>query len=62
LRELLAGQQDAYRDIVLFGTGAALVIADKADSVADGVKMAAQAIDSGQAAATLEKLVAMTNS
>ena len=62
LRELLAGQADAYRDIVLLGTGAALVIAGKVDDVAAGINMASQAIDSGQAQAVLDNLVDVTNS
>lgn len=61
LQALLDGQKDAYRDIVLLGTGAALMIAERAENIAQGVEMAADAIDSGQARATLDKLVAITN-
>lgn len=62
LSALLDGQQDAYRDIVLFGTAAALLIADKAPNIKEGVAMAASAIDSGKARSALEEMVAITNS
>lgn len=62
LRALLDGQQDAYRDIVLLGTAAALVIAGKAGEIREGVFMAAEAIDSGKARQSLEQLIAITNS
>ena len=61
LRTLLDGQKDAYRDIVLFGTAAALLIAGKADDLPEGVAMAADAIDSGRARAALDRLCAITN-
>ena len=62
LTALLEGQQDAYRDIVLFGTGAALVIAGKAGDIKDGVAQAAAAIDSGKAKKALEDMIKITNS
>ncbi len=61
LREVLAGTKNAYRDIVLFNAAASLLVADKAGSLKEGVKMAAASIDSGSAADTLEKLVAASN-
>jgi len=61
LKEVLAGAQNAYRDIVLFNAAASLLVADKTADLKAGVDMAANAIDSGAAAATLEKLVAASN-
>jgi anthranilate phosphoribosyltransferase len=61
LREVLAGAKNAYRDIVLINSAASLMVADKVTSLRDGVGMAAQAIDNGSAADTLEKLVAASN-
>ncbi|WP_269581854.1 anthranilate phosphoribosyltransferase [Roseibium sp. Sym1] len=61
LREVLAGAKNAYRDIVLFNAAASLMIADKVTSLKDGVDMAANSIDNGSAADTLEKLVAASN-
>lgn len=62
LHRLLQGEKGPYRDIVLFNASAALVLAGKADGLKDGVALAAAAIDDGRAAATLEKLVQITNS
>jgi anthranilate phosphoribosyltransferase len=61
LRSLLDGQRDAYRDIVLFGTAAALQIVGKVKDLKAGVDMAAKAIDSGSAKAALDRLSAITN-
>jgi anthranilate phosphoribosyltransferase len=61
LMALLDGAEGAYRDIVLLNAAAALIVAGKADDLKTGASMAAQAIDSGKAKATLEKLVSITN-
>lgn len=61
VRALLAGEPGAYRDIVLLNAAAALVVADRALDLKEGVLMGAEAIDSGQAQVTLEELVAITN-
>ncbi|MEE3627265.1 anthranilate phosphoribosyltransferase [Nitrospirillum sp. BR 11752] len=57
LRALLAGERGAYRDIVLINAAAALIVADKATTLRDGVAQAAQALDDGRAAAKLAALV-----
>lgn len=56
IERLLAGERGAARDIVLLNAGAGLLIAGAAASVRDGIAAAAEAIDSGRAAATLETL------
>ncbi|MCG6857355.1 MAG: anthranilate phosphoribosyltransferase [Salaquimonas sp.] len=61
LRNLLEGRPSAYRDMVLMNAAAALVVADKAKDLAQGVRLASDAIDSGAAKAVLEKLVAVSN-
>ncbi|GAB4576640.1 MAG: anthranilate phosphoribosyltransferase [Roseibium sp.] len=61
LREVLAGAQNAYRDVVLLNAAASLLVAGKVDDLKAGVDMAVQSIDSGSAADTLEKLVAASN-
>ena len=61
LRAVLAGQKSPYRDIALLNAAAALVVAEKADDLQDGVAQAAAAIDEGRAAATLQKLVEASN-
>jgi len=55
---LLDGQQGAYRDIVLFNAAAVFVIADRAESLADGVALARKSIDEGHAKQALAGLVA----
>ena len=61
LREVLAGARNAYRDIALFNAAAGLMVAGIARDLADGVARAARAVDEGAAAATLEKLVEVSN-
>jgi anthranilate phosphoribosyltransferase len=58
LRDVLDGASGAYRDIVLFNAGAALVVGGKADDLRAGVALAAKSIDSGAARAALERLIA----
>ena len=60
LRSLLDGEHSAYRDAVLLNAAAALVIADKALDLKNGVALAAESIDSGAARTCLARLVAVT--
>ena len=53
--QLLNGDRDAFRDIVLLNSAAALVISGVARTLRDGVAAAAEAIDSGRAMAVLER-------
>jgi anthranilate phosphoribosyltransferase len=61
LRDLLAGRAGAYRDIVLLNAAAALLIADRVETLRDGVVLAGEVIDSGQAQEALDRLVEATN-
>ena len=61
LRAMLDGEHGPFRDIVLLSSAAALVVADKAPTLADGAAMAAEAVDSGRARDTLAKVTAITN-
>ena len=61
LTAVLRGEASAFRDIVLLNTAAALVVAERADDLRSGVAMAAEAIDSGKAAAVLDRLIAVSN-
>lgn len=58
LRNLLLGEQGAYRDAVLYNAAEALVIAGAADTLVDGVEEAAEAIDKGLANALLNCWIA----
>ena len=53
--EVLRGGRGPRRDIVLLNAGAGLYVADKAGSIAEGVKLAADVIDSGAALRKLEE-------
>lgn len=61
IRRVLEGEAGAFRDIVLMNAGAGLLIAGKADDIADGAAQAAAAIDSGAANRTLDALVRVSN-
>ena len=61
IRRLFDGEASAYRDIVLLNAAAALIVAGKADSLREGVDIAAKPIDAGAAKETLAKLIAVSN-
>jgi anthranilate phosphoribosyltransferase len=61
LRELLDGRPGPYRDVVLLNAAAAFMVADRAETLADGVALAAASIDEGGAKAALDRLVEATN-
>ncbi len=61
-RDILSGkEQGPKRDAVLLNAGASLYIGGKAESMADGIKLAAELIDSGKATTTLDKLIEVSN-
>ena len=60
LRDVLAGKAGPARDIVLLNAAAALLAADRVSSIADGVGVAAEAIDSGKARAGMESFVKLS--
>ncbi|HAB93674.1 MAG TPA: anthranilate phosphoribosyltransferase [Lachnospiraceae bacterium] len=61
-RRILRGEERGHkRDAVLMNAGAALYIGGKAESLKDGIALAAELIDSGAAMRTLEKLIEVSN-
>jgi anthranilate phosphoribosyltransferase len=62
LNAVMDGHNGAYRDIVLFNSAAALVIAGKAKDLKEGVAQAGDAIDAGLARRVLQKLIATSTS
>jgi anthranilate phosphoribosyltransferase len=60
IRELLGGAHGPARDIVCLNAAAALVVADIAEDLVAGIELANEAIDSGGAQASLDKLVEIT--
>ena len=61
-RAILAGEKGPKRDIVLLNAAAALIAANKAENLREGVGQAASAIDSGKAAGVLAHLVEVSHS
>ena len=61
LRAVLYGEKIPYRDIALINAAAGLVVAGRATELEEGLALAAKAVDSGAAARTLDKLVAVSN-
>jgi len=59
-RSILAGDPGPPRDLAVFNAGAAILAAGRAQTLADGVRAAQAAVDSGAAARTLDALVART--
>ena len=62
IRKMLAGEPGPYRDVVLLNTAAALIISGKVKDLKEGVKVAANTIDSGKAKLVLERMIEITNS
>lgn len=61
LRALLDGKRNAYRDIVVLNVAAALVMAEKAETLEQAARIAEQAIDDGKAQNALNSLILTSN-
>ena len=60
-RAILRGEKSPKRDAVLMNAGASLYIGGKAQTMAEGIELAAGLIDSGKAMETLEQLILLSN-
>ena len=60
-RAILGGEKGHKRNAVLMNAGASLYIGGKADSMRDGIALAADIINSGKALVTLEKFIEVSN-
>ncbi len=60
-RDILNGAKGHMRNAVLMNAGAALYIGGKAANMKEGIALAADLIDSGKAAAVLDKLIEVSN-
>lgn len=61
-RDILSGKtQGTRRNAALLNAGTALFTAGRAETIADGIQLAARMIDSGKAMETLEKCIAVSN-
>lgn len=61
VRGVLQGDKGPARDVVLLNGGAALYVGGSAATIQDGMRLAAESIDSGKASEKLARLVEMTN-
>lgn len=61
VRSVLEGKAGPARDITAVNAAAAILVAGKADTLAEALKLAQRSIDSGAARTALEKLVAVSN-
>ena len=55
LRDVLAGSPGTERSLAVLNAAAAIYVGGRAESLREGVERAEQAIDSGAAAATLDR-------
>ncbi|MCA1796104.1 MAG: anthranilate phosphoribosyltransferase [Geobacteraceae bacterium] len=61
IQDILGGKPGPKRDIVVLNSAYALVAAQQTPSIEDGIRMAQEAIDHGDARAKLAELVRITN-
>jgi len=59
-RNILDGQKGPKRDVVLINSAAALVAAEQAENLQEGIRMAEISIDKGAAAEKMEALIRYT--
>ncbi|MCX8012484.1 MAG: anthranilate phosphoribosyltransferase, partial [Desulfobacterota bacterium] len=62
IRDILAGKLGAPRDIVLINAAAALLVGGKVGNINEGIELAKEIIDSGQAKKKLKDLIEISNS
>lgn len=60
MRDILSGSSGPIRDAVVLNSGAALVAGDVANTLAEGIEMAAASISDGRAAEKLDAMVSLT--
>ena len=61
-RAILSGEKGHKRNAVLMNAAASLVIGQKAENMAEGIKLAGEILDSGKAMKVLEKMIEVSNS
>lgn len=60
LARLLDGEDGPYREIVLLNAAAAFLVADKVETLAEGIELGAQVLDDGRARRALDLLIETT--
>jgi len=61
-KDVLSGKSGACRNVVLINAALAIVAGEKADNIKEGIKVAADCIDSGAAIKKLQSLIELSNS
>jgi len=61
-KDVLSGKNGACRNVVLINAALAIVAGEKADNIKEGIKVAADCIDSGTAIKKLQSLIELSNS
>jgi anthranilate phosphoribosyltransferase len=61
LTQVLQGKSGAFRDVALLNAAAALVVADVATDLKQGLALAKKSVDSGEAEGALDRLIAVSN-
>ena len=61
IRNILGGERGHKRNIVVLNAGAAIYVGGKAESMAEGIKLAQELLDNGSAAAKLNRMISYTN-
>jgi anthranilate phosphoribosyltransferase len=61
LLDVLGGAKGPHRNVAVMNAGAGLVVAGKAANLKDGVALAQQSIDSGEAKKRLDRLITVSN-
>jgi len=61
LLDVLKGKKSALRDVAAFNAAAALIVAGRAKEIKEGLSIAEQSIDSGEAEGRLDRLIAVSN-
>jgi anthranilate phosphoribosyltransferase len=60
MRRLFQGEKGPLRDVVLLNSGAALMVGDRVHTIRQGIELAAEIVDSGEALGKLEALVELS--
>lgn len=60
-RNILQGEKGPHRDTILMNAGAAFYAVGKTATITDGIKLAAEMIDTGKAYETLQKFIELSN-
>jgi anthranilate phosphoribosyltransferase len=61
-RDVLSGEKGACRNVVLINAALAIIAGEKAQNLKDGIKIAADCIDSSAAVKKLQSLIELSNS